>query len=138
MSCSVIESGQQIVRAERGRAVRFDNPANENVEVIRYDGCLVMNVSAVDYLFNFECDTTVFVELKGRDIGRASQQLRDSLVRCSAAGMCQGRKIALIVCSKVPLGATAVRNLQESMRRAGFNGTKVKGRVWQGTVDSLK
>ncbi len=92
--------------AEKGKRYNLINDGGYTISLFHVDGGMISGVQDVqkcDFLyvvFDSECPTAIFVELKGTDIRHAIQQIKETIDRYGTA--LQRRICARIVCSTVP------------------------------------
>ena len=95
-----ISLGKTSCTENRSKFEIIDTTENERKELrtIKVDGCIYKNTSVVrcDYIFELKDVFSCFIELKGKDIKHAVDQLESSLKRISVTG----KKHAFIVSSK--------------------------------------
>lgn len=96
----------EAVCEEKGKKYNLLNDEHCKIALYRMDGgiiCDEKNVLKCDFLYivyDQNCPTAVFVELKGKDIKHAVDQLKASIDRY---GKVLGRRVcARIICSSVP------------------------------------
>jgi hypothetical protein len=98
------------------------NPDQEAVRRIKMDGCLaLMGTVAADFVISKAQAVDVIVELKGKNVDHAVEQIEATLRFWSAherheAGQLIG---AWIICSEYPRGSTKVARYRESFRARG-------------------
>jgi len=92
-----------IVKVEQNkRKASFKNPNNVPYAVTEVDECLVKGGIRSDYLVSEVGSTSILVELKGKDVKHACEQLFAS-VRDPAITPLLEKKIGfLVICSKYP------------------------------------
>lgn len=97
----------QVVCKERGKKYNLVNDEQYPIALFHMDGGILRDektVSKCDFLYVIydpNCPTAIFVELKGKDIKHAVDQLNASLERYGKA-MEKRRICARIICSSVP------------------------------------
>lgn len=96
----------QAVCEEKGKRYNLLNDRHCKIALFHVDGGLIRderNVPKCDFLYvvyDQNCPTAIFVELKGKDIKHAINQLRESIDRYGR--VLERRICARIVCSSVP------------------------------------
>lgn len=96
----------QAVCEEKGKRYNLINDKHCQIALFHMDGgiiCDEQNMPKCDFLFvvyDQACPTAIFVELKGKDIKHAVNQLKASVDRYG--GVLDRRICARIVCSSVP------------------------------------
>lgn len=96
----------QAVCEEKGKRYNLLNDKHCKIALFHMDGGIVCgekNVSKCDFLYivyDQSCPTAIFVELKGKDIRHAVDQLKASIDRFGR--VLERRICARIVCSSVP------------------------------------
>jgi hypothetical protein len=110
-------SSPALVKVEEGRMKAvIRNASNLAVRKIHYDGCCINNATACDYLVHFISACTVFIELKGSDVGHACNQIEESVKRLKYdQGLCKPWA-ALVVCTQYPRQTTKVQLARKRFR----------------------
>lgn len=94
-----------IVKREGRSSIRFINSDRERVFVIKVDGCLEKGSERkrVDYLFiGCKQNRAYLVELKGSDLERAYEQIKETLEILKEIGIHRYRLDAYIVLTRTP------------------------------------
>lgn len=117
---------------ERGRKAIFDNLSNDTFIVTTFDGCVVSQNTAADYIVRPDDTLDIIVELKGRNIDRAEAQIA-ATYRYIKKHDCADTVSALIVSSKVPLGGEQSNRIVENLKRVGIRRVKIKTAQWAGS-----
>lgn len=112
-------SHSNITVHERGRRANFPNPARESYLRVRVDDCLVTAGPRADWIITKEGVGSVVLELKGRDVQHACEQVFVSLVHADCQPWLEERRALLIVCAKYPAYDTGVQRAQERARQLG-------------------
>jgi hypothetical protein len=114
--CISRSSGEKIVCEENRRKITFVNPHGKEVQKIAVDGCVFENETACDYLVldwkNREC----FVELKGKDVTRGLEQLKESIKKLSRSYQAKEGLWCFLITSESPL-TTRVQLAQSRFKR---------------------
>lgn len=124
-NCTTSKNHSKIKVEENKRQAVFINKERIEYKVSRVDGCLIpRGETAADYLVVKPESTSVLVELKGKDVQHACDQLFSS-VENSAVKPFLERKIGfLVVCSRYPRFDTFVakaKQIAAKKYRAGFH-----------------
>ena len=80
----------------------FLNPARETYIKRRMDGGLVINKTAADWMLSKNNAGDVILELKGRDVGHALEQVHATAEFAVAEGINQKKIAALVLCTEHP------------------------------------
>lgn len=113
--CQKLCNESRIRIEENGKKAIFLNPDHADFVLTKVDGCVIKNTTAADYLLSKEMVGCVCVELKGKNVERATvqvaQTLRDlkSVVGSNVAG--------LVVCSQYPRASTYVQRAKQAFAR---------------------
>jgi len=107
---------------ERGRKAVFLNAERSEVFKIRVDGCLIKgDTPRADYIISKPGKIDVIVELKGRDIYHAHEQIIATLPFWRAFPPLSPVIAGLIVCSKSPVSASELQVLKaKTLSRFGL------------------
>lgn len=104
---------------ERGRRANFQNPDRVPFRKVKVDGCLINDGLRCDWIITKIGTGSVFVELKGRDVAHAFEQLIITLRHTSCNAWVEEKKCFLVVCSKYPSFDTVIAQRQEQARKLG-------------------
>lgn len=80
----------------------FRNPERKTYHVVSIDGCVITDGARCDYLVTEVGSVSVFVELKGKDVAYACEQLHATASNRDVSGLIEERIGFLVVCSKYP------------------------------------
>ncbi len=112
----------RIVIADRGRSATFIN--REKLEHIRIemDGCVVHNALAADWVLKKKDVGDLIIELKGKDVEHAVQQVMATARYLVQHQLRTGRLAGLVVAKQYhPRASTSVQRAQQAFTRA-FSG----------------
>jgi hypothetical protein len=106
---------------ERGRKAIFLNPKRDEVKIVRVDGCLVTDTSRrADYIVSKPAVIDVIVELKGKDIFHARDQIMATLLVWRSHPPFSTRIAGLIVCSRSPASSSDLQVMKRKARTEGI------------------
>lgn len=128
--CSLVKSDSKIKVEENGRKAVFNNIERQDFTVSEVDGCLITDGPRADYLVSKNGSTSVLVELKGRNVEHACDQLFASLEHDNVQNLLEGKLGLLIICRKFPRFDTYVAKAKTKCARtlkAGFHVVCDKG-----------
>ncbi|TAJ34808.1 hypothetical protein [Bosea sp. (in: a-proteobacteria)] len=92
-----------IVKVEENQMVAlFKNPERKEYHLYSVDGCVVTEGSRCDYLVSEVGGASVFVELKGKDVAHACEQLHATISNPVIKDLRENKVGFLVVCSKYP------------------------------------
>ena len=94
---------------ENGRRAIFVNLDRKEVKKVRVDGCLICSGLRADYVVAKPDALDVIVELKGRDIYHARDQIIATLSFWRKFPPFSSKVAGLIVCSKSPMSASELQ-----------------------------
>jgi hypothetical protein len=94
---------------ENGRKAVFLNPDRAEVKKVRIDDCLISNGPRADFVMAKPNVLDVIVELKGRDIYHARDQIIATLPFWRRFPPFSSKVAGLIVCSKSPMSASELQ-----------------------------
>ena len=125
------DSRDQAVCTEKGKRYNLINDKKFEIALFHMDGgivCCEENEPKCDYLYivyDQQCPTAIFVELKGKDIRHAINQLKKSIDRYGLG--LKKRICARIVCNSVPrlYNDPLVKNFKKELMKRYKNGTLV-------------
>lgn len=92
---------------ENGRKAVFLNPLREPIKKVRVDGCMIVSdTPKADYIIAKPDVVDVIVELKGKDIYHAKDQIIATLPFWKAHPPFSKKIVGLIICSKSPMSSS--------------------------------
>jgi hypothetical protein len=100
---------------ESGRKAVFLNPDRAEVRKVRVDDCLIFKGPRADFVVAKPNVLDVIVELKGRDIYHARDQIIATLPFWRKFPPFSSEVAALIVCSKSPMSASELQVMKAKM-----------------------
>lgn len=101
-SCTQVVSHSKVRVEENGRKAVFRNETNVDYEVSKIDSCVVTSGPRADYLVTELGVASVIVELKGRDVAHALEQIFASVAHSDVKKLLEDRIGFLVVCSRYP------------------------------------
>jgi len=105
--CTDCSEGKRLVVEENKRKYILQNPSKRKVCKVRIDGCVISSQTKrkCDYLMIVcELEDMYFIELKGKDLISAVEQLTETVKYFQAEFReIQGKVFARVVLSKVPM-----------------------------------
>ena len=122
---------KQAICEEKKKRYNLINDKNYKIGLFHMDGgiiCDELNIQKCDFLYviyDEDCPTAVFVELKGGDINHAVRQLKESIDMYGAS--LNRRVCARIICSSVPrlYNDPIVKNLKKELTKRYKGGNLV-------------
>ena len=128
--CSQIRTSNILSVSERRRKFILKNPYSKDVRQVSVDGCLPIESAKCDYLFEISASAQVYyVELKGKDIKHALEQLLATMSYCFfAARHINYEKTCVIVSSQVPKMTPRTQALKKQCRKKKNARLKIKTR----------
>lgn len=104
---------------EKGRSATFVNETKKLFLVVEVDGCLVTgnHMPRCDYLVSLPDIASVFVELKGRNVEHATEQLFASIGNSDVKKFATGKLAFLVMCKRYPRFDTFVRRAKNAAMR---------------------
>jgi hypothetical protein len=111
--CTQIVNESKPKVEESGRKAVFLNPDRADVHKIKIDGCLITgDDQRADYIVSKPGTIDVIIELKGRDIYHARDQILATLLFWRKFPPLSSAVAGLIVCSKSPASASELQVLK--------------------------
>lgn len=123
-ACTQLVTHSRVKVEENKRKAVFRNPKNKKYSVVTVDGCLINDGARSDYLVSESETASVLVELKGRDVEHACQQLLATAGRKEVRGLLEKKVGFLVVCRKYPSFDTFVAKAKQKCAKeykAGFH-----------------
>lgn len=116
--CEEYKSDARLVLQENKSKITFLNPNQDQVLIIRVDGCVIKDneILRCDYAI-VPCDEVeIYVELKGSDISHAVKQI-ESTIRLLSDNPQKIKKLCFVVSTRVPKQSTSVQQLQSQFKK---------------------
>ena len=102
---------------ENGRKAVFLNPQRVPIKKVRVDGCLIVSdILKADYIVSKPGAVDVIVELKGKDISHARDQIVATLPLWKAHPPFSEKIAGLIICSKSPMSSSDLQLMKAKAR----------------------
>lgn len=102
---------------EIGRKATFQNTKRENYLKIEVDGCVMVNRKAADWLIVKPDVGSIIIELKGRDVEHAVNQISETAKFLMENKDLSGKFSALIVCNQFPRASPSIQKKMNSFRK---------------------
>lgn len=116
--CEEYKSDARLVLQENKSKITFLNPRQNQVLIIRVDGCVIKDnkILRCDYAI-VPCDEVeIYVELKGSDISHAVKQI-ESTIKLLSDNPQKTKKLCFVVSTRVPKQSTSVQQLQSQFKK---------------------
>jgi hypothetical protein len=101
----------------RSTSAVFDNPGRMMYRLTRFDGCVVNNQRACDYILEKD-DSLIAVELKGGNVDHAVEQIKATLDYLKETHQLPPRRAGLVICTRYPSMDTKIQRLTEQIRKS--------------------
>ena len=104
---------------EHGRRINFINQTGDRFHLARVDGCLVRDGARADYIVTKIGVGSVIIELKGKDIRHAFDQILATLNHKNCVNWIKRRHAMLIACSRVPRFDSTIAKAKVEAKKRG-------------------
>lgn len=115
-ACTLEVTDKLLVVKERKCKCVFSNPNQHTLTKVTVDGCQITEGVKCDYLVLDHCHNEYFVELKGKDLPHAVEQLEASIQQLSDKSD-TNKKQAIIVSSRNPSNDTSVQRAKLEFKK---------------------
>ncbi|MEB5496542.1 hypothetical protein QMA80_06245 [Burkholderia pseudomallei] len=115
--CVEITSASKIKVSEKRAKAIILNPNKEKYLVVHFDGCVIKNATAADYLISKIEVGDLIVELKGRNVKHAVEQIIATVDYLRRERVSEGCVGALVVCNEYPKTNTIVQALKLDLKK---------------------
>lgn len=115
-ACTFETTDKLLVVKERKSKCIFSNPNRHTLTKVIVDGCQITDGVKCDYLILDHCRNEYFVELKGKDLPHAVEQLEATIKQLSDKNKTVKKK-AIIVSSRNPSNDTSVQRAQKEFKK---------------------
>ena len=118
LSCYKIHDGKIVPLQEKQSRIRFSNPTEAKNTIFKIDGCVIKDSTTrrCDFLLYDSNETEHFIELKGRNIMHAIDQLKTSVQKFGEKNR-NRRKYCFVACSGVQIPQISIGNHVSSFKR---------------------
>lgn len=113
--CTFETTEKILVLEENKRKCIFSNPHNNVLTKVKVDGCQITEGVKCDYLVLDHLENEYFIELKGKDIPHAIEQLESTIKQLSNTKSIQ--KTAIIVTSRYPSNDTSMQRAKALFKK---------------------
>lgn len=123
-SCTKRVRHSKVKVEENKRKAVFRNPDNLHYDVTTVDGCLVTEGMRSDFIVSEVGNISILIELKGKDVAHACDQLLATIEKDSVRNILEDRVGFLVICRKFPRFDTFVARAKQKCARefkAGFH-----------------
>jgi hypothetical protein len=115
-NCRQLKTDKLIVVEEKKKKFTLDNQNRKNIYQVKVDGCLIAEGCKCDYLFEVDEITKVYyVELKGKDISHAFEQLVSTVKFCNSTHQKILRECHIVMSSS-PKISTKIQILKKKLK----------------------
>lgn len=129
-------SHSRITVQEKGKSFTVLNPERKDYERVLVDNCQVKEGPRADWSIRKVGDRSVVVELKGRNVEHAIEQLFATVSHPNCVEHIERKNALLIICAKYPSFDTMVAKAQVRARKIGMS-LRVVCRNFECTIDNL-
>jgi hypothetical protein len=134
--CEKLRKDPIISLSENKSKIIFENPQKLEVCVLEVDGCAIEQGPRCDYALVAESiEDEFYIELKGRDIKHAFEQLESTLKQISAQPS-QTPKYCFVISTRCPLSGPEIQKMQKMMQRKYKARLIIKNREYTHTLTS--
>lgn len=113
--CTIETTDKLLVLEENKRKCVFSNPDSQALLKVIIDGCQITEGKRCDFLVLDSQNNEYFVELKGKDIPHAIEQLESTIKQLSSEAKTQ--KTAIIVASRYPSNDTSMQRAKALFKK---------------------
>lgn len=126
----------RVTISEKGKSVTFRNAARLPFRKLRVDNCLITNGARADWIITKVGVASAVVELKGRDVRHAIDQLFETIAHPESDAWLENPVKLLIICAKFPSFDTQVARAQLRAKRMGMS-LKIVCRTFECDIENL-
>lgn len=117
--------------------VVFKNPNNRKFYRVKVDKCLIAEGEKCDWIVT-ECGVgSVLVELKGKNIKKAYDQLKETLKHPNCVSVLEEKRALLVICTRVPAADTSRQIAMDQLRKIGIPLTTASGSGRSYSIEEL-
>lgn len=115
-NCTIETTNKVFVLEENKRKCVFANPQSRTLIRIVVDGCQITEGTRCDFLVLDHQKNEYFIELKGKDIPHAIEQLEETIKQLSNSAT-DTQKTAIIVTSRHPSSDTSIQRAKAFFKK---------------------
>ncbi len=118
-SCNSCDNRAVFAQTEKKRSFRLNNISEKEINEVRVDECLIKSGKRCDWLYEVDCEgvkEVFYVELKGKDLNRALEQILETIKYCDKNhnhNSCKKR--AYIVLSRYPKEDSSIQKKKKEL-----------------------
>ena len=120
-NCNELNNNKIISTSENTRKFIIKNDSRFNINKVKVDNCYIKNGLRCDYLFEIISNKLTikvfYLELKGKDVNHAVEQLKETLKYCQEKHNNKITKQCYIVVSKFPSSNASAQLLKKKFRK---------------------
>lgn len=105
------------VSDKKSTSAAFANPKRQKFRKMRFDGCVVKNQTACDWIVEKTSVGRIAVELKGAHVAHAALQVECGLRFLKAEGLDDLRMAGLVIASRYPRIDTQVQRAKDRLMK---------------------
>ena len=114
--CEEIINHSKIPVGEGGRKFQLLNPNNLDVRRIDLENCYLKQQKACDALLITPTNTEYYVEIKGKKIDDALEQILNSIEKASQ-NLPDTKRVVIVIASRVPKETTGTQKLKKRLKK---------------------
>jgi len=116
--CEEHRSDTKIVLQEKKSKITFLNPNQDEILIIKVDGCVISDNETLrcDYALIPSDAVEIYVELKGSDIAHAVKQI-ESTIKLVSENPQKIKKLCFVVSTRVPKQTPSIQLLQSQFKK---------------------
>ncbi len=116
--CEERSSDTKIVLKENKSKITFLNPNQDEILIIKVDGCVISDNETLrcDYALIPSDAVEIYVELKGSDIAQAVKQI-ESTINLLSENPQKIKKLCFVVSTRVPQQTTSIQQLKIQFKK---------------------
>ena len=119
--CEKVNKNPNIVLSDPGSKnkyskFRLDNPKKLKIRVIQVDDCVIKQGVRCDYLIILPDNLEIYVELKGKDVEHAVQQIESSIKQLTEN--LSAEKLCFVASTRCPINSPQIQKLKKNFKRS--------------------
>ncbi|MGA3949193.1 hypothetical protein ACI2TD_25590 [Ralstonia nicotianae] len=117
-TCVTVTREKRIKVSEvKSRKAIVLNLKGEKFHVTNFDGCMVKNTVAADFVVSREAVGDLIIELKGKDVKHAMEQIIATASYLRDNEVAEGRVGGVVVCKEYPKTTTTIQTLKMGLKK---------------------
>ena len=118
--CEEVKEDKKIVITDpksKNKRSKFclENPEKKKIRVITVDDCVIKKGIRCDYLIILPDEKEIYLELKGKDVEHAVQQIEASMKQLKSK--LSSEKLCFVASTRCPIASPQIQNIKKKFKK---------------------